>query len=133
MPHQRRVSYPLRLAQLVVRDILSSSTLRQGNRMRLPTRMLSLLPILGIGACAQEATGPQGVAAISRVVPAVAPDVWCPASADSAADTVPAQHRCHTTENAPPLPLSRDSTWQTMQGSLKLVGDSGSAAPDTTR
>jgi len=106
--------------------------------MRLPTRVLSrVFPVLLIAemaACAQEATAPQGAAAISRVVPIVSPDVWCRAIADSLAGTLPAQHRCHTTVDAPPPPsLIRDSTWHAMQGTLEPVGDSSSDSSDTSR
>src|SRR5437879_3000257 len=106
---------------------------RWTERMITPPGFTVLLLIAGVAACAQEATAPQGAAAISQVVPVVAPDVWCPATADSLADTVPAQYRCHTTVKSPLPPVTQDSTWHTMQGSLKPTGGSTSAASDTTR
>jgi hypothetical protein len=88
----------------------------------------------GLCACAQEATGPQGAASITRVVPVAVPDVWCTATADGPADTVAPQKRCQTTVNAPPPPppAARDSTWHTTQGSWQSPGDSVTAPRDTT-
>ena len=87
-----------------------------------------------LGACSHETTAPQGAAAVrAALVPFVRPEVWCPSSTDSAlADSVPAQHRCHTTVNAPPpAPATRDSTWQLVHGSRQHTADS--ASRDSTR
>jgi hypothetical protein len=96
--------------------------------VRTPAEVLALL-LMMLTACAQEATAPQGAAAISRVVPVATPDVWCPAMA---ADTLPARDRCHPTVHVPPHAI-RDSTGRTMRGSLWLTGDSTRSASDTIR
>jgi hypothetical protein len=85
-------------------------------------------------SCAPEATAPESGAAVSRVVPIAIPDVWCSAT-DTAADTVPAQYRCHTTREAPPPPRAstkQDSTSHTLQIS-PVVSDSAKPPADTTR
>ena len=63
--------------------------------------MLLATPLTVLWACAQEATAPQGAAAVSQVVPVAAPDVWCSATAADHADTLSTQRRCRTTVNAP--------------------------------
>jgi hypothetical protein len=95
--------------------------------------ILLVIPLTILCACAQEATAPQGAAAVSQVVPVVAPDVWCSAIAADHADTVATQRRCRTTVNAPPpRPGAGDSTWHTMSGTLRYPRDSVAAPRDTT-
>ena len=93
--------------------------------------LLSTL-LIGLCACAQEATGPQAAAAISQVVPVAVPDVWCPATATGPADTV--NKACRSALNVSPSPPgTRDSTWHTIQGRLRRPGDSVTVSRDTTQ
>ena len=93
--------------------------------------LLSTL-LIGLCACAQEATGPQAAAAISHVVPVAVPDVWCPATATGPADTV--NKACRSALNVSPSPPgTRDSTWHAIQGRLRRPGDSVTVSRDTTQ
>jgi hypothetical protein len=102
-------------------------------------RVFSRFGLIGMAACAPEATAPQGSAAIGQVVPIAVPDVWCPATADSTADTAAAKGRGRCPTSAPVKSDSQssanaDQTWKKIQGkSLRLVADSAAAASDTTR
>jgi hypothetical protein len=90
--------------------------------------------LIGLCACAQEATGPQGAAAISQVVPVAVPDAWCPVTATGPADTAAVKKHCQSTVNVSPPPLgTRDSTWHMIQGTLRRPGDSVTASRDTTQ
>jgi hypothetical protein len=70
-------------------------------RKRLNLPMLAL--VASLGACAPEATAPEGGAGISRVVPLAVPDVWCPAPG-AGPDTTDAKRprvRCDAPKQSP--------------------------------
>ena len=94
-----------------------------------PTEVL-LVTLLAtvLGACAPEATAPEGGAAINRLVPVAVPDVWCAAASDAGQDSTAAKDRSRprATCNAPKPSASG-------RGSLTWVVDSTLAAPDTTK
>jgi hypothetical protein len=102
--------------------------------------VLLLALLLASAGCVSEATAPQAGGSLTRVVPVVVPDVWCPANR-APEDTLQVNNlpACHTTVTAPPPPAPQDSTtWQLNPGastrrSPRIVVDSTLAASDTTK
>jgi hypothetical protein len=92
---------------------------REGGHMRWNPAIVMYILIISAG-CTPEATAPQGGAAVGKVVPVAVPDVWCPASADSARDSTASRRtRCGAPE--------------THRGGLRLVKDSAGTPTDTTK
>jgi hypothetical protein len=85
--------------------------------------VLALLLLTQV-ACAPDVTSPQGAAAVSKVVPIVVPDVWCPANR-APEDTL----QVNNLPACPPPPSAlQDSTsWQ------KIARDSIPSESDSTR
>ena len=79
-----------------------------------------LMFILVSAGCTPEATAPQGGAAVGKVVPVAVPDVWCPASADSAQDSTAANR-------------TRCGALEANRGWLRIVKDSVGTPIDTTK